>query len=101
MDGDPLLTEELVDWMKSLGRPAMRWILGGKPEGYTRDAARADRVNWLQEERWAKAFSHLDKTEMRLLLQGVERGQSGAVHFEAASEETRQAILSHRSRMAA
>jgi hypothetical protein len=38
---------------------------------------------------------------MRLLLQGVERGQSRAVHFEATLEETRQAILVNRSRMAA
>ena len=79
----------------------MGWILDGKPGGYSREADRADRANWVQEQRWAKAFSHPDEKEIRLPIEGIERGRSRAVSFEVALEETRQAILTHRVRMAA
>lgn len=95
--GGPLLTDDLVDWMRETGRPMMRWLLQADPVGYTREAALADRKKWRQEQRFLDAISHLDETETRLLLDAMKRGQSGEVPFEAALEECRQAIEAHRA----
>jgi hypothetical protein len=78
------------------------WLLHGDPEGYTREQARADRTKWRREKRFAEAISHLDDTELRLLLDAMQRGQTGEVPFEVALEECRRAIEAHRAgRMAA
>jgi hypothetical protein len=99
--GGPLVTDELVDWMRACGRKAMAWVLGDGPHGYTRERAQADCAKCRQEQRFAEVIRHLDDTETRLLLDAMQRGQSGEVPFEVALEEARQAIEAHRARLAA
>ncbi len=79
----------------------MHWLLQGDPEGSTRETALADRAKWRQEQRFAEVISHLDDTETQLLLDAMQRGQSGQVPFEVAPKDCRRAIAAHRARLAA
>jgi hypothetical protein len=96
-----LMTDELVDWLCATGRPMMGWVLSGKPAGYTREAALADRKEWAQEQRFMEAISGLDEVELSLLIGGIKRGQSGVVPFEVALQDTRREIDAYRARKAA
>jgi hypothetical protein len=94
---DLLLTEELVAWMKELGRPAMGWILGDTPASYTREQALADREAWLQEQWFVKILAGFDDTEARLILDAIHRSQSGDVSLDEALTACGAQIQAHRT----
>lgn len=99
--GGPLLTDALLDWLRSAGRPGADWALSGTPEGYTQEAALADPQAWRENEEFLAIFRRLDKTEQGLLLAALEKGASGGEALTAALEECQQAVDAHRAAKAA
>lgn len=99
--GAVLFTDDLVDWMRATGRPAMNWMLSGDPQGYTREAMLADRKTWLEEQEFLRSISHLDKTELGLLLDAMEAAVRGEVPLEVGLAECKRAMQAHRAALAA
>ena len=101
VEGGPLVTGELVAWMRETGRKAAGWVLGDGPESYTRKAAQADHRAWLLEQRFAEVLTRFDDTEKRHILEAVNRAERGEVSMEVALDDCGRAIEAHRALMAA